>query len=181
MHTLTANDGGLSVNRITRHIQTQRRRLVTSGLLAFVAGFALYAHVHATAFGLPFPVFTGLFYAIAVVLAAAVSSFVFPRLRRLIDGTALSRLGFAGWVVLGQHHDIAASPLLSATIVVGGAILLIEASSRLETLGRSAALPAPLDFAIGAGRAWCDWLDNTGQVSAIPRSARAAPLHPAEV
>ena len=128
---------------IPRHVYFERRRLTLAGILAFIAGYALHAHVDATAFGLSFPVFTGFFYAVFVVLTAAMTSYLLPNLRKLIDGVAVSRLGFAIWVVGAHGQEIASSPLASATIIVGGAILLLRLGTWIHTLSRAPTAPGP--------------------------------------
>jgi MFS family permease len=138
----------------------ERRRLTLAGILAFVAGYALYAHVNATALGLPFPVFTGFLYAVLVVLAAAMTSYIFPKLRRLIDGVAVSRLGFAIWVIIAQGQEIAGSPLICATIVVGGAIILLRLSNWIDRLSRTPTAPVIFVNVAARARAAVAWLDN---------------------
>ena len=147
--------------RIPRHVYFERRRLTLAGVLAFVAGYALYAHINALAFGMPFPVFTGLLYAVFVVLAAAVTSYLLPNLRRLIDGVAVSRIAFAIWVVAVHGQEIAASPMISATIVVGGAIVLLQLGTWTVKLSRAPAAPALLVLVAAWARAFAEWLDNT--------------------
>lgn len=159
--------------RIPRHVYFERRRLTLAGLLAFVAGYALYAHIPATAFGLPFPVFTGLLYTALVVLTSAVTSYLLPNLRRLIDGVALTRLAFATWVVAAHGQDIAASPVASATIVVGGAIILLRLGSWIDTASRKPAAPVLLVTITAQLRTLAAWLDNA--------AARGSTNYPASV
>jgi hypothetical protein len=149
------------VYTIPRHVYFERRRLSLAGLLAFLAGYALYAHVNAVAFGVPFPVFTGFFYAVVVVLAAALTSYLLPNLRRLIDGVAVSRIGFAIWVVAVHGQEIAASPTASATIVVGGAIILLRLGAWMDRLSQTPAAPALLVRIAARARTFAAWLDNT--------------------
>lgn len=161
------------MHMIPRHVYFERRRLTLAGVLAFVAGYALYAHVSATVFGMPLPLFTGLCYAGLVVPAAAGTSYFMPNLRRLIEGVAVSRLGFALWVVVAQAWEIAASPLASATIVVGGAFLLLQLGGLINRLSQRPTAKAW--FASGAARASAvvGWLDNA--------AARGDAAYPAAV
>ena len=145
---------------IPRHVHFERRRLTLAGLFAFVAGYALYAHITPTAFGLPFPLFTGLLYTALVVLTAAVTSYLLPNLRRLIDGVALTRLAFAAWVVAADGQDIAASPSASAAIVVGGAVVLLRLGTWIDRSSRRPGAPVLLVTFTAQMRTLVAWLDN---------------------
>jgi hypothetical protein len=160
--------------RIPRHLHLERRRLTLAGALAFVAGYALYAHIPLTAFGLPLPVFTGLVYTVIVVLAASVTSYAFPRLRHLIDGVAVTRLAFATWVVVAHGQAIAASPALSATIVVGGAALLLRLGAWLDRLSQSRNTPPLLALITAQARTFTAWLDNAAARDGRPYPAAVA-------
>lgn len=143
-----------------RHVYFERRRLTVAGLLAFVAGYALYAHIPAVVHGMPLPVFTGLIYAVVVVLAAAATAYLMPKLRRLIDAVALTRLAFAVWVVLAHGQAVAASPTATAAIVVGSAIALLHLATWLDKLSRQ---PAAMVWIATTGaelRSLAAWLDN---------------------
>ncbi|WP_420584829.1 hypothetical protein [Ruegeria sp.] len=111
---------------ILRHVYLERRRLYAIGFLSFSAGVVLYSHINATQMGLPVPVITGLIYMVAVVVAAAATTYFLPGLRKITDAVAVTRLAFALWVVTTQSHEVAAAPFISATVVVGGAILLVN-------------------------------------------------------
>lgn len=155
------------MNRVPRHLYFERRRLTLAGCLAFVAGFALHMHVGASAFGVPFPIFTGFLYAALVVPMAAVTTYLFPNMRWLIDGVAVSRLCFASWVVGVQGQEIAASAIASATIVVGGAIVLLQLCRWIDiTSRRFDASGLFLDFASLARKALA-WIDNTAARTAV--------------
>lgn len=143
-----------------RHVYFERRRLTVAGLLAFVAGYGLYSHIPAVVLGLPLPVFTGLIYAVVVVLAASVTAYLIPNLRRLIDAVALTRLAFAAWVVLAHGQAVAASPMATAAIVVGSAIALLRIATWLDNRGRQPAAQAWLATACAEVRACAAWLDN---------------------
>ncbi len=117
------------------HFYLQRRRFTLIGLLAFVAGYLLYSHVESTVMGLPMPVYVGFLYLASVVFTASISTYYFPNLLRLIDCIAVSRLCFAICIVGTESHEIAASPMASAAIVVSGAIVLSRISYWIESLG----------------------------------------------
>ena len=141
--------------RFSRHVCLERRRLTRIGVLAFISGFVLYSHIDLMQLGLPFPLFAGLFYLVAIVVAASVTTFVFPKLRRLTDAIALSRFGFALWILGTNDYELLASPTVSATIVVASAIILLRAS----------------DVAIGWERYWATVVDWVGS------KVRANSLH----
>jgi hypothetical protein len=111
--------------------------------------------------------FTGFLYAALVVPMAAVTTYLFPNMRWLIDGIAVSRLCFASWVVGVQGQEIAASAIASATIVVGGAIVLLQLCRWIEiTSRRSDAFAVYLDFASLAHKVLA-WIDNTAARIAV--------------
>lgn len=145
---------------IAGHMYFERRRLTMAGILSFIAGFALHAHVNSLALGLPFPVFTGFLYAVFVVLAATVTTYILPKWRRLIDFVAMSRLCFAFWVIGVHGQEIAASPLASATIVVGGAIFLQWFGDRIDTMNRALGAPVIILNVTARARAFFAWIDN---------------------
>lgn len=149
------------MHRVPRHLYFERRRLTLAGLLAFVAGFSLHAHVNSSAFGVPFPVFTGFLYAGLVVLTAALTTYLLPTVRWLIDGIAVSRLGFAVWVVGVHGQEIAASPIASATIVVGGAIILLQVGAWLDTTSRKSDASVIFLNIAALARGILAWIDNT--------------------
>ncbi|MGI9374116.1 MAG: hypothetical protein ACR2OJ_16635 [Hyphomicrobiales bacterium] len=88
------------------------------------------------------------------------STFVLPKLRRLTEAVALSRLGLALWVLGTHNYEILASPLISATIVVASAILLMRAVDFVDGLENNwAAVLDRTRSAVGVN-AVLDWLDN---------------------
>lgn len=94
--------------------------------LAFAAGVIGFLRHGGAVYGLPVPLFTGLVYAAFVGTAALATSIALPALGAMIGAVAISRLGTAvlsfGWPDFGtalQH-----SPMLSATVVVGGALVV---------------------------------------------------------
>ncbi|WP_170576021.1 hypothetical protein [Ruegeria atlantica] len=145
---------------IFRHVYLERRRLALIGALSFVAGVILYSHMGTTPGGVPVPIIIGLIYMVAVVGAAALTTYFLPRLRRITDAVAVTRLGFALWVASTHSYELASSPLVSATVVVGSAILLLEISPRLPAFARMFSIPEErLDFTQNA-RDFLNWLDN---------------------
>lgn len=151
-----------------QHIYFERRRLTLAGALALLAGFALSAHVDGVAYGLPFPIFTGVLYTVSVVSAAAVTTYMLPNLRWLIDCVAASRLVFAIAIVGFQGQQFATSPFTSAVLVVGGAIILQQICGVIDRVTR-----ASVDQTVGVTymtkvKACLAWLDNnaarSGQV-----------------
>lgn len=155
------------MHRVPRHLYFERRRLTLAGLFAFVAGFALNAHVNSSAFGVPFPVFTGFLYAVPVVLTAAMTTYLLPNVRWLIDGAAVSRLGFAVWVVSVHGQEIATSPIASATIVVGGAIILLRLGAWLDTTSRKSDASVIVLNVVALARGILTWIDNTTARTAV--------------
>lgn len=146
---------------LAHHIYFERRRLTVAGLLAFAGGFTLHSGVNAVVFGLPYPVFTGFLYAVPVVLTAIITTFLLPNLRWLTDSVAVSRLVFAVWVVCAHRQEIAAQPMVNATIIVGGAILLLRLSSWFDKLSKTVGAPAFVMNAAALTRSGLAWIDNT--------------------
>ncbi|MES0826621.1 hypothetical protein [Ruegeria sp. SCP11] len=145
---------------IFRHVYLERRRLAFIGVLSFVAGVALYSHMGITPGGIPVPIIIGLIYMAAVMGAAALTTYFLPRLRRITDAVAVTRLGFAVWVASTHSYELASSPLVSATIVVGSAILLLEISPKLPAFARVFSIPEErLDFT-QITQDFLNWLDN---------------------
>ncbi len=145
---------------IFRHVYLERRRLTFIGVLSFVAGVALYSHMGVTPGGIPVPIIIGLIYMAAVMGAAALTTYFLPRLRRITDAVALTRLGFALWVASTHSYELASSPLVSATIVVGSAIILLEVSAKLPAIARFLSVP---EGRLGITQNTLDflgWLDN---------------------
>lgn len=143
-----------------RHVHLERRRLVFAALLGFLAGNVLFAQVEARPFGLPAPIFAGLLYVVFVAPSAAVTSYFFPGMRRLIDGVAVARLCFAILVTLLHAQAYVTSPFVSATAVVGGAALLLRASALADRLAQRSAAPDLLIRVTTQGRSVLAWIDN---------------------
>ncbi|MCV2880769.1 hypothetical protein [Actibacterium sp. XHP0104] len=104
----------------------ERRRLAFVTPLAFLAGVILYADYPGLAFGLPVPVFAGLLYAAGVGGACLVMGLFAPSLVTLSEGAAVTRIALALMVVQFPDigHAVMAAPVLNATLVVAGALLL---------------------------------------------------------
>lgn len=120
-------DAGLGlVAELARRLYRARRRTAIAGGLAGLSGVMLYAQVDAFVWSLPFPVFAGLFYAVAVAVTCLAISTIVPGLRHLIELAAIARLLVAlfGFAVPAVGMAIITSPLLSATLVVLGVFLL---------------------------------------------------------
>lgn len=160
-------DRTLFVQSLIAHIYLQRRRLLLTGVFAFAAGYFMYSHIVVIKYGMPFPLWAGMFYMVAVVLAAAVTSYVFPRLRRLIDSITVSRFCFALWIVSTGNHELISAPVVGASIVVGSAILLLHLGTWVENL-RTRSTVIDARFAIVKRVALIvDWIDNTAEYDMI--------------
>lgn len=145
-------------HRLARRAYRERRRVLMSGLISFVAGFVIYARSHVTIFDLPAPLAAGLLYAVVVGIAALLTALFLPRLRFMVEAMAFGRLIYAAlsheFPELGAL--LAASPVYSATVVVPGGALC----------GR--VLYGPREDSAFAGQppmAWAErftrWLDGT--------------------
>ncbi len=148
--------GVFAVKRIIGHVDSQKRRLYAIAFLAFAAGYVLYSHIEVTRFGMPLPVFTGLLYMSMIVFATAVSTYFLPKLARVTDAVAVTRLGFAVWVAGTQSYEVAASPLIGATIVIGGAMVLLQlrswATLAVQSMRAATAVDQPVPVWVGAQR-----------------------------
>jgi hypothetical protein len=134
------------VKRILTHFEQQKRRLYSIAFLAFSAGYVLYSHIDVMRYGMPVPVLTGLIYMGAIVCATVVTTYFLPGLTKVTDAVAVTRLGFALWIAATQSHELAASPVLGATVVVGGAIVLLQLSTWAKAMSQilSTDMPGPL-------------------------------------
>lgn len=103
-----------------------RYRIGFAVVMAYIAGVIFYMNYDVQVFGMPLPIFTGLIYGVVVGPAAYLTCLFLPAFTTLIETTAVSRLflaiGVANYPETGKN--IMASPVATATIVVGGAILL---------------------------------------------------------
>lgn len=101
-------------------------RVLAIAVSAGVAGALFYGHLASPAGGLPVWALAGLMYAVMVGASAAVMFRLLPRFRQFVELTALSRLLLALASIAAPDLAVAmtTSPLLNATLVVGGAMLL---------------------------------------------------------
>lgn len=140
------------LNLVALRVFRERRRLAFVAALAFAAGYIMYLRFAGSVLGLPVPVFTGFVYATFVGCAALMTSVLVPRLRFTVELVAVSRLLFSLLVFYAPEltEPMRASPLVSATIVVGGAAWVqILLSRDWNILGPARDLLAWLDDAIG--------------------------------
>lgn len=140
--------------RVVQRLRRETRLLGFVTALAFLAGFVMYLRYDVTVRGMPLPLFTGLVYAGFVGTAATVVSLILPALRAMIEAAAISRLGVAlaayGMPEFGLK--LAMSPLLSATFVVLGAIVVRKLFC-FETLARWSVLSHETECSAGNGSA----------------------------
>lgn len=150
------------LSRTAQHLRDQSRRLILAGALTFVAGNLLYAHLPGQIAGLRVSFWIGLFYALVVVGGALFITGCFPRQRRLVDAVALSRLGFALFVVAAPEtgQPLATSPLYSATIVVGSAVMLLTAGPGLHTFFCRKGMPTVFRRCAECAQATLVWIDR---------------------
>lgn len=137
---------------VVLRLYRERRRVAFVTSLAFLAGFVMYSGFEGLAFGLPVPVFTGIVYALFVGVAAVMTSLLVPRLRHTLELVAISRLLFSVLVLYAPEltEPMRSSPLISATIVVGGAAWVqILLSRSWSFLAPAQELLAWLDDTIG--------------------------------
>ncbi|CUK09243.1 hypothetical protein RUE5091_03154 [Ruegeria denitrificans] len=151
---------------ILRHLYLERRRLAVVGGMSFVAGATLYSHFTGTQMGIPAPIIIGFFYMVAVVVAAVVTTLLLPGLRRFTDAVAVTRLSFAVWVAATQSYELATSPLVSATIVVGGAIVLLQIGVWYPVAVRNLSFPQGGQHVTNNVRQYLRWLDNAAEYHA---------------
>ncbi|MCB2114804.1 MAG: hypothetical protein KDE00_00495 [Rhodobacteraceae bacterium] len=111
---------------IAQRFRSARALIAFVTLMSFTAGVVTYLRYDIVVHGLPLPIFTGLLYAALIGTAALFTSIALPALRAMIEAAAISRLGVAtvsfGLPEFGQA--LQHSPMLSATVIVGGAILI---------------------------------------------------------
>ncbi len=125
---------------VGQRLRDARRLILFATGMAFAAGVIAFLRHDVTVHGMPLPLFTGLLYAGFVGAAAAVTSVALPALGPFVEATAIARLG-AAVLAFGSPEAGAAlqqSALLSATVVVGGAVMI----RRLAALPAARAWPA---------------------------------------
>ncbi len=122
---------------IPRRLREERRLIAFATTLAFAAGCLMYLRYNVTVFGMPLPLFTGLFYAGFIGTAVTVTTLLLPALRSLVEAVAISRFGVALAAFVSPEFGVKliASPILSATVVLLGAFA-IRRLLALESLSR---------------------------------------------
>jgi hypothetical protein len=111
---------------VWRRLREARRLILFATGMAFAAGVIAFLRHDVTVHGMPLPLFTGLLYAGFVGAAATVTGVALPALGPFVEATAIARLG-AAVLAFGSPEAGAAlqqSPLLGATVVVGGAVVI---------------------------------------------------------
>lgn len=129
-----------------KRLRAARRLILFATLMAFAAGVIGFLRHDITVHGVPLPIFTGLVTALVVGSAAALTSVLLPSLAAFVEATAIPRLAAAVAAFCYPEFGtvMQQSPLLSATVVVGGAVALRRLAS-LPAARRSpvfAALPS---------------------------------------
>jgi hypothetical protein len=111
---------------LARRIWRERRRTCFVAGLAAISGALFYSHIDATVGGVPLPVFIGVLYGLAFGVATLTVSLIAPRLRFAMEAFALARLLYAltAAAIPGVALSAITMPLVNATVVVGGGILL---------------------------------------------------------
>lgn len=109
-----------------KRLRAARRLILFATLMAFAAGVIGFLRHDITVHGVPLPIFTGLVTALVVGSAAALTSVLLPSLAAFVEATAIARLAAAVAAFCYPEFGtvMQQSPLLSATVVVGGAIAL---------------------------------------------------------
>jgi hypothetical protein len=111
---------------LARRIWRERRRTGLVATLAAISGALFYSHIDLTVAGIPLPLFIGVLYGIAFGLATLTVSLIAPRLRFAMEAFAVARLLYAltAAAIPGVAFTAITMPLVNATVVVGGGILL---------------------------------------------------------
>ena len=107
--------------------RTNKSKIAFATLMAFSAGVVMYSNSDMMmANGIPLPLFTGFLYAFVVGPAAFLTCLFLPAVSTLIEPVALTRMGYAvGVASFPEFADMVLdSPMLTAGIIVGGAIAL---------------------------------------------------------
>ncbi len=109
---------------ILRRLHDARSLILFATAMAFAAGVVGFLRHDITVHGMPLPLFTGLVSAAVVGLAAVATSVVLPALGPFVEATAMARLGtaVAAFASPGFGAALHHSPMLSATVVVAGAV-----------------------------------------------------------
>lgn len=157
---------------ITVHARSQLRRLGFAGACAMLAALVLYRHLDGYVGILPTPLAVAFFYSGVVILAGFVTTYYLPRIRRLIEAVAVSRLSLAAGALavpeLGPQLSVA--PLTNATLVVGGAIVMLALAPAVHALCQAPHAPRPLRAVSDAAHRGVCWIDEA-QPPAATRGA----------
>lgn len=145
------------------HCHMQSRRLCFCGVLAFLSGMLLYGHLGGALYGVPVPVAVGILYCVSVMIAALLTTFFLPNVRRLVDAVAVTRLSLAliAAAMPGLGRALSEAPEISGTIVIGSAALLVAAGPRVCRYCRTSTVPEPVHSIVNAAVMWVHWLDRT--------------------
>lgn len=148
--------------RITDHCRSQLRRLCFAGASAVLAALAVYGHLEGSVGALPAPLAVALFYGTAVVLSGLVTTYFLPRIRRLIEAVAVTRLVTAACVLVVPElgPQLASAPFANATLTVGGAILLLAAAPVLHRLCEGPRTPLAVQAVAAGAHEGAMWIDN---------------------
>lgn len=125
---------------VRRRLRDARGLILFATGMAFAAGVVAFLRHDATIHGMPLPLYTGLLYAGLVGAAATATSAALPALGPFVEATAIARLG-AAVLAFGSPAagaTLQQSPLLGATVVVGGAVAI----QRLAALAAARDWPA---------------------------------------
>ena len=107
-----------------KRLRAARRLILFATLMAFAAGVIGFLRHDITVHGVPLPIFTGLVTALVVGSAATLTSVLLPALAAFVEATARLAAAGAAFCYPELGTVLQQSPLLSATVVVGGAIAL---------------------------------------------------------
>ncbi len=138
-----------------------------------VAALVLYRHLDGHVGILPTPLAVALFYSGVVILAGFVTTYFLPRIRRLIEAVAVSRLSLAAGALaipdLGSQLSVA--PMTNATLVVGGAFTILSLAPALHALCQAPQAPSPLRAFSDAVYRGVRWIDDAQPQTTNPRGA----------
>jgi hypothetical protein len=164
---------------LARRIWRERRRTGLVAGLAALSGALFYSHISATVAGIPLPLFIGALYGIAFGLATLTVSLIAPRLRFAMEAFALARLLYAltAAAIPGVAFSAITMPLVNATVVVGGGILLarLACTAPVTRLRRPATVT--LRLAAGAPASLAPALPALARLGYAPGRGLRALLH----
>ncbi len=134
----------------------------------------MYAHLPGQIAGLRVAISVGAYYCLVVMAGVLITTGLFPRQRHLVDAVAVSRLGFALFVVAAPDmgQPLASSALVSATIVVGSAVLLFRTGPSLFAYCSRGGMPTAIQRCAEMTRSALVWIDGPGRESGLKVEAR---------